>query len=643
VFVLLTELVVKSTLVLLAGWTIVTILGSRSAAVRHAVIAACFIAVLALPLAVFFLPPLRVPIAAMATLADESLEHPIRAAEESKRTLAGLPPTSDIAGNAQISSVSSGAHRAGGAWLPRFRQSAREILLGIWFLGMAVVLLRTAVSFGAARRLAAAASVAGVDWQTLSKRAATDLALPMDIEIRMTSRVTIPLALGIVAPVLLLPAEADDWTADRRRVVLLHELAHVKRRDCLTQAMTRMACAVYWFNPIAWLLASRQLAERERACDDLVLTAGTDAAEYANHLLAIARMFRARRVPAWSTVAMARPSQLEGRLLAILDPSRRRFGMSARLSTVAVVAAALALVALAALEIDASPAVTAESALILERIPELAREDAIPTVPAPPAPVPPTVTGSVSLPLDQPGPDLLDRVRPDGNRQLIDALVSALGDRDRDVRVQAVQSLANLNDPRTVGGLTVALKDADPEVRRAAVDGLTDLDIEVSKGSLLLALADTDAGVRGEAAVGLGELRDTRYLDVFVSLLGDPAASVRSQAARALGESRGTSAVAPLIAALADEDAAVRLEAARSLGEIGDSRAADGLIQALNDPVAAVVEEAACALGEIGDLRAVDALSNLLRDGDVELRRAAASALSELADETEESDQMTKR
>ena len=64
-----------------------------------------------------------------------------------------------------------------------------------------------------------------------------------------------------------------QWTAERRRAVLVHELAHIRRADCRVQRVTQLACAIYWFNPLIWIAARHLRSERERACDDEVLRA----------------------------------------------------------------------------------------------------------------------------------------------------------------------------------------------------------------------------------------------------------------------------------------------------------------------------------------------------------------------------------
>src|SRR5262249_6898672 len=168
-----------------------------------------------------------------------------------------------------------------------------------------------------------------------------------------SARATMPMAWGIVNPAVLMPADADDWPTDRLRIVLLHELAHVKRRDCLTHMLAQLTCALYWFNPLAWMAARRARTERERACDDLVLSAGTEGPDYAQELLEIARVMRSGRFPvvlAGATLAMAHRTQLEGRVIAILDPKVPRSAMTTFRTAAATVLAACALVPLATVQ-----------------------------------------------------------------------------------------------------------------------------------------------------------------------------------------------------------------------------------------------------------------------------------------------------
>ncbi len=170
-------------------------------------------------------------------------------------------------------------------------------------------------------------------WRDASDVASAELGLPESPALLASDQVTVPFTSGVLRPVVVVPASAlATWTDERIRVVLLHELAHVRRRDCLVQAMSQLACAAYWFNPLTWVAARRLRAERERACDDLVLDAGMRGSDYAQHLLDIARSVTSRRSLSAAALAMARPSELEGRLLAILDGHRARRAAGPRLS-----------------------------------------------------------------------------------------------------------------------------------------------------------------------------------------------------------------------------------------------------------------------------------------------------------------------
>ena len=118
----------------------------------------------------------------------------------------------------------------------------------------------------------------------------------------------VPVALGTVRPSIVIPSIADTWSDDRRTAVMLHELAHVARYDCLTHTLAVAACAMYWFHPGVWWVARRLRVERELACDDRVIAAGTEPRDYAGHLLEIAYRSAATGRRRWPSAWRARVS-----------------------------------------------------------------------------------------------------------------------------------------------------------------------------------------------------------------------------------------------------------------------------------------------------------------------------------------------
>ena len=144
------------------------------------------------------------------------------------------------------------------------------------------------------------------------------------VSIRQSKAVTVPMVWGLFRPVILLPADAGEWDPERQRAVLLHELAHIQRQDWLMQTMAQITCAVYWFNPLLWFAARRMRTEIEGACDDHVLNVGYQSTDYAQHLVDIVRNVKALRSAPRATVAMVRPSKIEGRLRTILAEHRNR-------------------------------------------------------------------------------------------------------------------------------------------------------------------------------------------------------------------------------------------------------------------------------------------------------------------------------
>ena len=207
------------------------------------------------------------------------------------------------------------AARVAGRWLvPAVACWAGGALLGLVWLGMGQTRLRQL-----AQRSQSAETL---EWQSLLAAAAQSLGLRRSVRLLHGGEGVMPVTWGGRRPVVLLPAEAATWPRQRRRVVLLHELAHVKRWDCLTQTVAHAICALFWVNPLVWLAVHRMCIERERACDDLVLQSDCKASDYATELLTIARSFRPAVFAAG--IGMARSARLQGRIAAMVDPNRAR-------------------------------------------------------------------------------------------------------------------------------------------------------------------------------------------------------------------------------------------------------------------------------------------------------------------------------
>lgn len=220
------------------------------------------------------------------------------------------------------------------AWLAGVFASLLPLLRGLWQLA------------GVHRR---SQMIVDAQWHSLLQTAQRKLAIRRRIRLHQSDESLVPLTWGALRPVLLVPAAAHDWSAERRELVLLHELAHVRRWDWLTQLLAHLACALFWFNPLAWFAARQMRIERERACDDLVLGAGARASDYAQELLTLAASLSDWQLSPLVAVPMARRGALEDRIRGILDASRSRAAVTSVALCLAAMLTAVTLAPLAML------------------------------------------------------------------------------------------------------------------------------------------------------------------------------------------------------------------------------------------------------------------------------------------------------
>ena len=337
-------LVLKASLILLVTAAAQLLLRHRaSAAMRHGIWTLAIAALLVLPLCSVALPSWAV----MPAWQAESIVPPIRQQTQATNDRVAIE-TPDSTASASTFPLAQTTRRD---W-----QGLAHV---VYVTGLFLLLLRLLADQLAVRRLASAAhEVRDIEWTSLLEECRTLVGRRTPVRLLRTSSRITPMAFGIRKPAIVISELADTWTRERRRAVLLHELAHIERRDCLTQTLASLAAALYWVHPGVWWAARRLQVEREYACDDRVLGLGASPSDYAGHLLDIAYSLGAGRTPALA-VGMARRGQLEGRLLAALDSARNRAMPGAPGRLIAVLATVAVLVPLAAMTASTRAAATA--------------------------------------------------------------------------------------------------------------------------------------------------------------------------------------------------------------------------------------------------------------------------------------------
>jgi TonB family protein len=228
-----------------------------------------------------------------------------------------------------------------------------SLTLLLWAFGALFVVVKLLAGLARLALVSArSAPVVEEGWAQMVASQRKQLGIVRPVQILLSADpASMPLTWGFVRPRILLPAGATQWSPERRRTVLSHELAHIARHDWLAQIFAELTRAIYWFHPLMWFAAAKLRSESERACDDSVLNSGVDPSHYANQLLELARTLKnAHR--GWSTaLAIARPTNLERRFIAMLNPKLNREGISRKTRLLARIAALCLLLPLAALRL----------------------------------------------------------------------------------------------------------------------------------------------------------------------------------------------------------------------------------------------------------------------------------------------------
>ena len=320
---------IKVSLIVTCGLVAAMVLRRQSAALRHWILAAAVLCAAAAPILERVVPSWQI-------------DAPPEALAEVQQALALF---SDSAGSPRPMLTPQPDARIAAGWR-RFDIGAA--LGPIWIVGATAGLFVLFVGLGRLRWLAShAAELRDGRWVDEARRIVDAYGIHRPIAILQSAHPTLLMTWGLLRPRVLLPVGAQTWPDERIRVVLGHELAHVRRGDWAAQMAAELLRAVYWFNPLVWIASARLRHESEQACDDAVLDLGVDGRTYAAHLLDLARAAAAHRrtgFPPFPAPAMVRPSSLERRVTAMLNAGLNRNPTSGRAragATLAVLAAAI--------------------------------------------------------------------------------------------------------------------------------------------------------------------------------------------------------------------------------------------------------------------------------------------------------------
>lgn len=364
------DLFAASSLIMALAWLAAF---RKAASLRHLAWVAAFGALVALPLLLAVVPSqfnfaVAAPAAPPPAMVAETVETPTLTAPV---VAASLPQPAPFHFDAAI--------------------LLRTLIL-VWLLGAAAI---------AARGVAA---MIGLDRLRRSSVGHIFRGLPSfakGYDIRIASDECGPVTWGFLHPIILLPKSADYWPIERVTAVLLHEIAHIERRDSLTQMFSLLVCALYWPNPFVWIGARAMRREAEIAADDAVILSGIRPSYYAAELVHLAAQFHAQRPALLNlpvNVPMAERAALEARVESILAQTPHRSGVTTmdvlKITATGIAAAAALAFACPSLAQDMPPPPAPPA--------EIAAPAALPAPVPPPADLPPPP--ALAVPAELPAP-----------------------------------------------------------------------------------------------------------------------------------------------------------------------------------------------------------------------------------------------
>lgn len=318
------HLTIGSTIVLTFGLLTIVALQRYSSATKHFAGTLTCISLLLLPLGLSLLPTWSLGLVQVTPKQPTQTQISVI---DSAMDLAGAIPLHidrDVTGELNSTATADVSSRDSMSPTAKQPQSLSHYVLAIYVLGVAFGLVRFLIDHLLAHRLTLR-SEAFQDVQRMGGEFVShDSIFHQAARIRTSNEVSVPMVTGIVRPTILLPVSVTNWSDEKLRSALAHEIAHIERHDLAVQALVAVVSVLYWPHPLQRLLNRIMRVDREIACDDKAFGSCENRPQYARHLLDFASQLRERDRDLAGVLAMARESNVERRISAVLSSTRRR-------------------------------------------------------------------------------------------------------------------------------------------------------------------------------------------------------------------------------------------------------------------------------------------------------------------------------
>jgi len=226
----------------------------------------------------------------------------------------------------------------------QWQQGARSAGLLCWLVGVLLLSLRLLAGWCGTRWLMDKSQPAASELTDRVRELATSLQIRKTVRTQICNRVREAMVIGLFRPVILLPAAwLTTLPPEVLEAILLHELAHVRRRDLWVNALQRLAETLLFYHPAVWWISKQLHIEREKCCDQMAVTITGDACSYARSLECVARQYIEPRPPLLALPFGGQKMELLARVNSVLGTERPRplagFSLSLVLMSMAASAA----------------------------------------------------------------------------------------------------------------------------------------------------------------------------------------------------------------------------------------------------------------------------------------------------------------